>query len=107
MKIDIWQRGLKGVLVIGITLLFYSSPASATHDPFPRAPGGIPGKGYVGDVCHDFSKCGYNGPLIWNPYTVSGFRNWLDEKALGNSAAPRNAQTFRGGANDFLDPVLL
>ena len=70
MKINRGQKALFLILAVGIVLLFGSIPASATHDPFPMAPAGIPGNGYVGDDCHDFSKCGYNGPLIWNPFTV-------------------------------------
>src|ERR1700681_1485694 len=75
MKLNIWQRGLLVVLVVGVALVFGSIPASANHDPFPSsvpypAVGGVTGNGYVMDGCHDFSKCGYNGPLLWNPYTI-------------------------------------
>ena len=45
MKIYSLQRRLLIVSVIGIILLFGSIPASATHDPFPSAPGGYPGMG--------------------------------------------------------------
>src|SRR6185295_10842262 len=30
------------------------------------------GNGYVGDACHDFSKCGKVGGLIWMPFTIPG-----------------------------------
>jgi len=66
MKLNKWQKGLLVVLVVGMALAFGSTPASATHDPFTP----VAGNGYEADQCHDFSKCGYNGPLLWNPYTI-------------------------------------
>src|ERR1700739_2929447 len=66
MKINPWDRGLLILLINGMSLVFGSAPSSATHDPFTA----VAGNGYEADQCHDFSKCGYNGPLIWNPYTI-------------------------------------
>jgi hypothetical protein len=66
MKLNKWQKGLLVVLVVGVALVFGTTPASATHDPFTA----VAGNGYEADQCHDFSKCGYNGPLVWNPYTI-------------------------------------
>jgi len=66
MKLNNWQRGLLVVLVVGVVMAFGATPASATHDPFTA----VAGNGYEGDLCHDFSKCGYNGPLTWHPFTV-------------------------------------
>src|SRR5215510_11786081 len=51
---------------IGLLISVSSGPSYATHDPFIV----VAGNGYEADQCHDFSKCGYNGPLLWNPYTV-------------------------------------
>src|SRR6185295_13807554 len=66
MKHNPLLKGLISMFVIGIALAFGSTPASASHDPFTP----VAGIGYEADQCHDFSKCGYNGPLLYNPFTV-------------------------------------
>jgi len=121
MKLNIWQRGLLVVLVVGVALAFGSIQASANHDPFPSAPtaplvfpnvppalasvGGITGNGYVQDQCHDFSLCGYNGPLIWNPYTVvASSIAWTTK----HWEVPVMHATRRGSElsqNDVVDPI--
>ena len=66
MKMNTWRIRALLMFAVGVTLIFSFIPASATHDPFVV----VAGNGFEADLCHDFSKCGYNGPLIWNPYTV-------------------------------------
>jgi len=105
MKSNIWQKGLLVVLVVGVALAFGYTPASATHDPFPSAPAGIAGNGYQQDLCHDFSTCGYNGPLLWNPYTVvASSISWTTR----HWEIPMLHETRRGSElsqNDLVDPV--
>jgi hypothetical protein len=58
----------------------------------------VAGNGYEGDLCHDFSKCGYNGPLLWNPYTIvaSGLgwtkRHWEVPVLHGTRRGSENGQ---------------
>src|ERR1700675_1726589 len=101
------QKGLLVVLVIGIALVFGSTPASATHDPFPSAPAGVAGNQFVADACHDFSKCGYNGPLIWNPYTVvaSGLAWTKKHWEIPMLHGTRGASYL--GQNDIYDPACI
>src|SRR5215470_11976293 len=66
VKISSYGTASFVLFITGILLIFSPGRASATHDQFVA----ISGNGYEADQCHDFSKCGYNGPLLWNPYTI-------------------------------------